>query len=118
MIFNRIIIFNLIRFFFVLYFRTFSVKLLKENLEHKYVNTLYTLHTQTCTPLHVRSTGQPELEFDSKLKKVVIKKNNWYACFNVSRKEFPAYSFCRKCIPDDEIVNFILRNRYNRIYIL
>lgn len=90
-------------------------------MEHKYVNTLYTYtYTNICTPLHVRSTGQPELEFDSKLRKVVIKKKkkNWYACFNVSWKEFPAYGFCRKRIPDDEIVNFILRNRYNRIYIL
>lgn len=39
------------------------------------MNTLYTYtYTNICTPLHVRSTGQPELEFDSKLRKVVIKK--------------------------------------------
>lgn len=39
------------------------------------MNTLYTYtYTNIYTPLHVRCTGQPELEFDSKLRKVVIKK--------------------------------------------
>ena len=44
-----------------------------------------------------------------KKKKNKKQKKNWYACFNVSWKGFPAHSPCRKRVPDDEIVNFILK---------